>query len=76
MEHVLSKLLLLFGLVHYAFGHGMMIEPVGRQSRWRVDDTAPVNTNDNELFCGGITVSQDLIRFFNNVFLLKIVTYI
>ncbi|CAD7093332.1 unnamed protein product [Hermetia illucens] len=55
MEHALSKLLLLFGLVDYAFGHGMMIEPVGRQSRWRVDDTAPVNTNDNELFCGGIT---------------------
>lgn len=38
-------------------GHGMMMDPVNRGSRWRVDSTAPTNWNDNESYCGGIGVS-------------------
>lgn len=37
-------------------GHGMMLKPVSRSSRWRYDSSAPTNYNDNELFCGGATV--------------------
>ncbi|XP_055905417.1 uncharacterized protein LOC129940915 [Eupeodes corollae] len=33
--------------------HGMMMKPVSRGSRWRVDPTAPKNYDDNGLFCGG-----------------------
>lgn len=36
--------------------HGTLVDPVSRNSLWRVDKTAPVNYNDIELFCGGIGV--------------------
>lgn len=39
-----------------AKAHGTMVDPVSRNSLWRVDKTAPVNYNDIELFCGGIGV--------------------
>lgn len=38
--------------------HGTMIDPVSRNSLWRVDQSAPVNYDDTELFCGGIGVSS------------------
>lgn len=43
-------------------GHGYMLDPPMRSSMWRVDNrnrfpTAPVNNNDNQLFCGGSSVS-------------------
>ncbi|KAF2887067.1 hypothetical protein ILUMI_19106 [Ignelater luminosus] len=34
-------------------GHGMMLYPPSRSSLWRYDPTAPINYNDNEVFCGG-----------------------
>ncbi|KAF5300926.1 hypothetical protein FQR65_LT09089 [Abscondita terminalis] len=37
-------------------GHGMMINPPNRSSRWRTDPDAPINYNDNELFCGGFGI--------------------
>lgn len=37
--------------------HGTMVDPVSRNSLWRVDSSAPVNYNDIELFCGGIGVT-------------------
>ncbi|KAK4884511.1 hypothetical protein RN001_000782 [Aquatica leii] len=49
----------LFGVViigwfqREANGHGMMIDPPNRSSRWRFDLSAPINYDDNELFCGG-----------------------
>lgn len=38
--------------------HGTMIDPVSRNSLWRIDSSAPVNYNDIELFCGGIGVTS------------------
>ncbi|KAM8706034.1 hypothetical protein ACLKA7_010340 [Drosophila subpalustris] len=35
-------------------GHGMMLSPAGRSSRWRYDSTAPKNYDDNGLYCGGL----------------------
>lgn len=53
-------LLLTFFVVapSYVKGHGMVMEPVNRASRWRVDSTAEPNYTDNELFCGGLQVSS------------------
>lgn len=42
--------------------HGTMVDPVSRNSLWRLDGSAPVNYNDIELFCGGIGVSINQIR--------------
>lgn len=42
------------------FGHGMLLKPVSRSSRWRYDARAPTNFNDNELFCGGFSVSDPI----------------
>lgn len=36
--------------------HGTMVDPISRNSLWRVDSSAPVNYDDIELYCGGISV--------------------
>ncbi|KAI8129805.1 hypothetical protein FF38_04400 [Lucilia cuprina] len=43
-------------LFDVSWGHGMMLSPPGRSSRWRYDHTAPVNYDDNANFCGGFGV--------------------
>lgn len=57
--HATSALIAFLTLAQFmtiALAHGTMIDPVSRNSLWRVDKTAPVNYNDIELFCGGIGV--------------------
>ena len=44
-------------LLDVAQGHGMMLDPPGRSSRWRYDSSAPTNYNDNANYCGGYGVS-------------------
>ena len=59
MKLLICSLALLAGYqeaVRLAEAHGTMIDPVSRNSLWRIDQTAPVNYNDIELFCGGIGV--------------------
>uniref|UniRef100_A0A6P7GK18 Uncharacterized protein LOC114343384 n=1 Tax=Diabrotica virgifera virgifera TaxID=50390 RepID=A0A6P7GK18_DIAVI len=53
------KVVLFFGiyLVAKISGHGMMLNPPGRSSFWRFNKTAPINYNDNQVFCGGAYVS-------------------
>lgn len=34
-------------------GHGMLMDPVNRASRWRVFGSGPIDYNDMEGFCGG-----------------------
>ncbi|CAH1774521.1 unnamed protein product [Owenia fusiformis] len=34
-------------------GHGRMIEPASRSSMWRFGYDAPINYDDNQLYCGG-----------------------
>ncbi|XP_055852301.1 uncharacterized protein LOC129916409 [Episyrphus balteatus] len=46
-------LLLSIGYFVGVESHGMMMQPVSRGSRWRVDSSAPKNYDDNGLFCGG-----------------------
>lgn len=38
-------------------GHGMLMNPIARGSRWRIDPSAPTNYNDNQLYCGGFNVN-------------------
>lgn len=40
------------------YAHGMLMDPISRGSRWRIDPSAPHDYNDNELSCGGLTVSK------------------
>ena len=37
-------------------GHGRLMNPVSRSSRWRFNESAVANYNDNEGFCGGYGV--------------------
>ena len=60
--------LLVFGEVQ---GHGRLQDPPGRSTCWRYGFTGCVaNYNDNELFCGGKGVSNDM---FNSHSLLRYV---
>ncbi|XP_050515316.1 uncharacterized protein LOC126890433 isoform X2 [Diabrotica virgifera virgifera] len=56
------KVVLFFGiyLVAKISGHGMMLNPPGRSSFWRFNKTAPINYNDNQAFCGGAYVQNEL----------------
>lgn len=38
--------------------HGMLMNPISRGSRWRVDPSAPRNYDDNQLYCGGFNVNK------------------
>uniref|UniRef100_A0A0K8TUX0 Chitin-binding type-4 domain-containing protein n=2 Tax=Bactrocera latifrons TaxID=174628 RepID=A0A0K8TUX0_BACLA len=40
-------------------GHGMLLDPPGRSSRWRYNSTAPTNYDDNGLNCGGMSVQWE-----------------
>jgi hypothetical protein len=43
-------------LVDEIAGHGMLMDPVNRASRWKVDGSNPRDYNDMEGFCGGFNV--------------------
>lgn len=44
--------------INVAHGHGMMLSPVARGSRWRYNKSAPIDYDDNAGFCGGFGVRQ------------------
>lgn len=37
-------------------GHGRLLEPPSRSSAWRAGFKAPINYDDDQLYCGGFTV--------------------
>ncbi|RUS72508.1 hypothetical protein EGW08_019736 [Elysia chlorotica] len=51
-----SSFLALLLLPAHVKGHGRLLEPPSRASLWRLGYSAPVNYNDNQLFCGGVGV--------------------
>lgn len=46
---------LIFNCIFEISGHGTVLNPVGRATRWRYDYTAPINYDDNGLNCGGFS---------------------
>lgn len=57
-EVILSVGLILSNLISSTDAHGRLLEPPARNTLWRFGFKAPANYNDNELFCGGIGVSN------------------
>ena len=49
--------LLLSALCAAVHGHGRLLEPPSRSSAWRLGFNTPPNYDDNQLFCGGASVS-------------------
>lgn len=58
---LLSVALLLLIMVLGSHEHGMLIDPVNRSSMWRYGFNTPANYEDNQLFCGGRSVSLKLV---------------
>lgn len=58
MPSTFLDILLIFILLREVDNKAMMIEPPHRLSLWRYDKTAPVNTKDDMLNCGGYEVSS------------------
>ncbi|XP_063708829.1 uncharacterized protein LOC134837389 [Culicoides brevitarsis] len=52
--------LVLSGLLTLVQGHGMLIDPVNRASRFRYDGRATPDWNDNGLNCGGYSLQHGL----------------
>lgn len=53
---LLASAILVAGLQEI-YGHGMVMDPVNRSSAWKKGFNTPINYDDNEIFCGGISVS-------------------
>lgn len=53
MKIFLVSIILILDLINETRGHGMVVVPPGRGSRWRTDRTAPINYDDNGSNCGG-----------------------
>uniref|UniRef100_A0A8D8EZG2 (northern house mosquito) hypothetical protein n=1 Tax=Culex pipiens TaxID=7175 RepID=A0A8D8EZG2_CULPI len=46
-------------LIPLISGHGMVLDPIARGSRWRCSGKAPRNYDDNGLYCGGYFTQWD-----------------
>lgn len=60
MKKIVVLAALVVGLID---AHGMMMDPINRSSAWRQNFTNPVNYDDNELYCGGVSVSSMFFFF-------------
>lgn len=40
-------------------GHGYVLNPVGRASRWRFNSSAPINWDDDQVYCGSFGVRHN-----------------
>lgn len=53
MKIFFIAVILILNLINEIRGHGMVMSPPGRGSRWRTDRTARINYDDNGSNCGG-----------------------
>lgn len=56
---LISVAVVLLILVVCSHEHGMLMDPVNRSSMWRKGFKTPENYEDNQLFCGGRSVSSN-----------------
>lgn len=54
MKLLLISVVLLISYIEFIQGHGMVMDPINRGSRWRSDRSAIPDYNDNQADCGGI----------------------
>ena len=52
----LTVLVVIATFVQGIHSHGRLLNPAGRATAWRKGFGTPVNYNDDELYCGGLTV--------------------
>ena len=64
MDARLVLLVAVVALFGHVAGHGRLEEPPSRASAWRFGFKTPVNTQDNELFCGGFSVSTRIFYIY------------
>lgn len=57
---LISIAVVLLFLVAGSHEHGMLVDPVNRSSMWRKGYNTPANYEDNQLFCGGRSVSSNV----------------
>lgn len=57
----LAIVLLVVAFFEGTLGHGMVMDPPNRSSMWRFDHTSPPNYEDNQNFCGGMSVRELLM---------------
>lgn len=69
MLKIKMSLLILFPIIFTTLiynveviGHGMMLEPVSRGSRWRFNSSSIADYEDNQGYCGGFTVRIYFIK--------------
>lgn len=65
MNKFVAGVCLVFSLYVQINGHGILLEPVGRGSRWRIDQNAIKNEDDAANYCGGFWVNYILNIFWN-----------
>ena len=53
MKFLIIIVVLLINLIEFVRGHGMIMDPINRASRWRNDSRAKPDYNDMEGNCGG-----------------------
>ena len=56
---LIKSLVLLITICEGVYGHGRLVDPPSRSSAWRYGFKTERNYNDQELFCGGFTVSDN-----------------
>jgi len=64
--YILVEILFLLSCLydhHSVDAHGRLVKPPSRSSMWRYGFNTPTNYEDNQLFCGGASVSHDNIFF-------------
>lgn len=64
----LITLISVIAIYVYVAGHGTILDPVSRASRWRFDSRAKPDYDDTQGFCGGFNVRINLVKCFLGFF--------
>lgn len=62
MKFLIIIVVLSITLIEFIEGHGMVMDPINRGSRWRIDRSAVRDYNDMQAFCGGIQSQYQLYQ--------------
>lgn len=62
MKLLIIIVVLSITLIEFIEGHGMVMDPINRGSRWRIDRSAVPDYNDMQADCGGIQNQYDLYQ--------------